>query len=514
MSTTLIDPPGPLSQSRLWQLQREYYARQDVNAWGQGPVPSYITSNPLIARAYAQMILGYLRDLDADGTLDRAQPFYVVELGAGSGRFSYYLRRHLDAILARSAFRDLRVVLVMTDLTPGHIDQWRARAEFQPCTRTGNLDFASFDLEHDEIIHLDVGKTTLSPALPKNPMVFIANYVFDSIPQDLFHAENNHFEQLMISLHRGESPDPLIEFHREKITEFHYADPSLNDLLHGFKSKAPRTISIPVAALDCLKRLRSLSGDKMLLLCADKGYTAAPLASHPIFAHHGCISMMVNFAAIARWVRTHEGEEWHPATPPTALFTAAFAFGLKQKIETNLAYHQSLDRAGPDDLFALKLAAAQFKSDLPWDQALSYLRLTGFDSAIVSHVWPALQTQIKAATPSQIGALIEIIAQIDAWYFPNGESHDLAFDLGVMLLQLDQFAAAAVQFQKSLHRFGADAASLINLAMCHHRLAQPDEAQPFLTRAMQLDPANEMGIRLQHHINWARLIEPSATASF
>jgi hypothetical protein len=53
------------------------------------------------ARACVKIALGYLRDVDAE--LDASQPVYIVELGAGSGRFGYRFVKRLSFLLERSS---------------------------------------------------------------------------------------------------------------------------------------------------------------------------------------------------------------------------------------------------------------------------------------------------------------------------------------------------------------------------------------------------------------------------
>jgi len=50
-------------------------------------MPQYITSNPMIATAYAEMIFGFLQD--RANKEDQSEPVFVVELGAGAGRLAY-----------------------------------------------------------------------------------------------------------------------------------------------------------------------------------------------------------------------------------------------------------------------------------------------------------------------------------------------------------------------------------------------------------------------------------------
>jgi tetratricopeptide (TPR) repeat protein len=498
----LLESAVPVSRSRLWRLQRDYFDRTSVAAWGQGPVPLHVTSNPLIARAYVQILLGYFRDLAAAGELDAASPLYVMELGAGSGRFSYLFRRALDELLARSIVHDLRVVLIMTDFVAANVEHWRGREEFSASIAAGNLDFALFDLEHDQSLHLLQSNLTLTPGTPKNPMIFIANYVFDGIPQDVFRIENGVAEEFLAQLQHDGDQNFSVEFQRKPISPDHYPDPALNNILASFLTRSG-TISMPVAALACLRNLRALSSGRMLLLTADKGYGEATLkanASAPIVAQHGSCSMMVNFAALGQWVRAHGGAEFHPAHAPTALYAAAFAFGLETFPECNLAYSSAIDHGGPDDFTALPAAAALCGNALSWDQAINLLRLSGWDNQLLPDLLPIFRTQLDTASPEQIAALHQAIEQLDGRYFPIGESHDLAFDLGVLLLQTGAYHAAAAQFHKSQHRFGADASCLINLALCYWRTNRPRDASKILTAGLRCDPTNPTGLLLQKHL--------------
>ena len=92
---TIIDADKPLSQSLLWQIQRTYFEQAGMKAWQDDVVPSNISSNPVMARAYSQIVFGYLRDCFATAQrgefeLDPSQPLNIIELGAGSGRMAYH----------------------------------------------------------------------------------------------------------------------------------------------------------------------------------------------------------------------------------------------------------------------------------------------------------------------------------------------------------------------------------------------------------------------------------------
>ena len=96
---TRLEQQQRLSRSLLWRLQRNYFEHYGIEAWRSGAVPHHITSSPFIADAYARMVLGFLRDL----SVDHSQPVYIVELGSGSGRFSYlFLKKFLSLIETQS----------------------------------------------------------------------------------------------------------------------------------------------------------------------------------------------------------------------------------------------------------------------------------------------------------------------------------------------------------------------------------------------------------------------------
>ena len=107
--------------------------QRGIDAWREGIVPHYISSNPFIANAYAQVAFGFLKDCQAtsDG-LDRSQPIYIVELGTGSGRFAYHFYTKLAGMLRGSSLQDFPVKFVMTDYAQQNIDYWMEHARLQP----------------------------------------------------------------------------------------------------------------------------------------------------------------------------------------------------------------------------------------------------------------------------------------------------------------------------------------------------------------------------------------------
>jgi phosphohistidine swiveling domain-containing protein len=70
---------------------------------------------------------------------------YIVELGAGSGRFGYRFVKRLSFLLERSSITHKSFTYVMTDAAASMIDYWQAHPSLRPLVDAGVLDFAHFD---------------------------------------------------------------------------------------------------------------------------------------------------------------------------------------------------------------------------------------------------------------------------------------------------------------------------------------------------------------------------------
>ena len=93
-----IESSTRFSESILWQLNRDYYQSVGIDAWSKGEVPHQITSNSLVGKTYAELILGFLCDLSDQGSTD--EKVYILELGAGHGRLAFHILKHLEKLVS------------------------------------------------------------------------------------------------------------------------------------------------------------------------------------------------------------------------------------------------------------------------------------------------------------------------------------------------------------------------------------------------------------------------------
>lgn len=516
-----------LSDSVLWRIQRAYYERQQIHAWTEGKVPSYITTNPFVARAYARVVLGFLRDCLAAGRIDPAQPLYIVEAGAGSGRFGYHFLTTFAEILRQSSLKNVRVKFVMTDFHDGNLEYWSAHPRLAPFFESGLLDIARFDAEHDSEITLRRGGETLSPESLLNPLVVFANYVFDTIPQDVFYInEQGVLHESLLTLESSqEEPDindpallrrARMSFEIRKAVPPYYPDPSWNRILDRYSATvAPTSIVFPSGGLSLIARLRHLSGDRLLLLTCDKGQHLEqdlPNRQNPNLAlHDGAFSIHVNYHAMGMYFVDCGGVALHTENHSEAIDVSAFGLlpGV-DLVETRLAYLEAVNSFGPDDFFTMKKAIEVSRAKLTLPHFLALLRLSNYDARVLDSFLPAVMPLVVGAAPELQRDLALAMKKIWDIYFPIADQPDIPFSLGMVLTGLQECEEALVYFQHSLEMYGPAAATVYHMGICYFALANIAESARHIDWALQLDPNLESARNFRGVIE-ARVLEATET---
>ena len=508
--TTALERKRRLSESVLWKLQRNYFDCQGIEAWSTATVPHHITSSPFIAQAYAGIVLAFLRDChsverrDDDRNLDPGQPLYIVELGSGSGRFAYLFLKKFLAHRRHSVVKDIPIKFVMTDFAERTIESWRAHPWLQSFVEEGLLDFARFDVERDRKLKLIHSGETVSARTLKNPIVVIANYLFDSIPQDAFFVAGDELFETLVTLttpkKERDTNDPEIlsrvelSYDLNRVNGHYYDEAKWNRILADYKKRLPDTAFLfPNAALECVDNLRRLSRGRMLLLSGDRGYSSdeALLEGQgaPTMAVHGSFSMMVDYQIIGEYCRQLGGQVLHPAHRAKSLNISAFMFGhtASNFSETRQAYAEAIEKFGPDDFFTLKEGMSDIYDALTLDQILAFLRLSCWDYKRFWECLPALKKHLSEMTGVQKQQLHEAIVTVWDSYLPIGEDSDLAFEMGTLLLEME-FHAEAIEFlQRSVELHGTAPGTAYNIALCYYGLGQMDRALDYVDQALRLD---------------------------
>ena len=521
----LLEEKKRLSQSILWDLQRRFYDERGLSAWDSGPVPSYVTSNAYIATAYAQLVLNFLRDAlqfrpegDAKAgiQIDPSKPIYIVELAAGHGRFSFLFLKKFFALLDASSLRHLQVRYVMTDFTQSNLRGWAGQRLFKPFADAGRLDFGLFDLEKDSAIKLVRSGQTLSAGQVENPLIVFANYIFDTVSQDIFRVEGGNIHEVRVTTRHASpeapdltNPEVMSQFslsydQRPADVDNYYPESYLKKLLQLYRDRlADTTIAIPTGSLRGLQRLQALSDGRMLLISSDKGYTHEDELFFLTTQHiqfHGSLSMMVNYHAIVNGLSLALAEQGKPSGVVSAataqrqinLKTAAVIVGAggggasDQFRDTLMQFQELVDTFGPYDFYTLCSQVRQHSSSASLEQILCLIRLSHFDPNIVFDFGRELLEQSPNANDTMRAELTTALLRCWDNFYPLGR--DFPFEVARVLLALRRPKEAVAFNEHSLRLFGDHPVTYGNMGICHYHAEQLDQAVRCFDRALELNP--------------------------
>lgn len=509
-----IESDKRLSHSCLWDMQRNFFLQSGVEAWRQNTVPHYITSNTFIANSFAKVVCGFLKDCntrfssseqDSIAHLDHNQPVYIIELGSGAGRFAFHFLKKFLKLFNNSVMKNIQVKYVMTDIAEGNIDFWCNHPRLQTFVEQGLLDFAHFDIGHDRELKLKHSGESLSPDTIKNPIIVLANYVFDSIPQDVFYVKDGQLYESLVSILSSKiemdlkAPDLLnhirISYRHQTIKNDYYEDPGCNKILHDYQHQLLDTMLLfPCAAISCIRELKHLSGGRMLLLTADKGYCRKQDLvgkGEPDINLHGSFSMMVNYDALSQYVLNQGGRVLQTTHSHPNLQVLAFIFGRSPSsiVETHEAYSAAVEQFSPHDFFVIKRGIDNMHGIMNLPQILAYLRLSGWDAKVFLSCFPTLLDLSDSFSEIERQELYQAIQQVWDNYYPINEECDLAFFIGMLLYGMMFYTEALDYFWYSLNLSGLNASTIYNMGMCYYNLRQWRAALKCLSQTLVLDPA-------------------------
>ena len=238
----------------------------------------------------------------------------------------------------------------MTDLGESTLDDWAANAALED----ERFDFARFDV---------AARRAAGAAPPRhraralaNPLVVIANYVFDSVPADAF-AVGDGDARGVPGRSSGDDVESMeLAYSRAPVAARHYGDADLDALLEHYREQARDTVfTIPRAALECVAPARELAGDRLLVLVGRQGVqhrggARATARSRSPARHGGAFSLMVNFHALGLYAAPPRRRGARTAATGTRRSTSARSlFGAPPggHAETRLAYEEAIDALQP-----------------------------------------------------------------------------------------------------------------------------------------------------------------------
>lgn len=427
-------------------------------------------------------------------------------MGAGHGRLAFHILQHLENRIALSDVKIPPYCYVLSDIVESNLNFYRDHPQLQDFFNRGILDFAYYDAIGGKEIHLRHANLMIRSEDLNQPMIAIANYFFDSIPNDVFIIQNKILSAVSIALHSKVNPHEadaiqLIKhlkliYQKTALTKPFNKDPLIDELLNEYSQLLTDThLFFPQKALQCLKNLTDLSSKGLLVLSMDKGFHEIRDLDHkaePDIIKHGSFSVWVNYHALGSFCEKLGGKFIFPAysTFYAEIGCLFFMPDGDSYQETNAAYQRFINDFGPDDFNSLKKLTYSNILKLKLTEILAFIRLAAYDSTFVVKLMPRLKQLAHSVTFTERKRIAQTLRQVWHYYFDINESDHLAFNIAGLFYELgfhqealDFYAHATISTGKKVDIF-------YNQILCYFQLRQDDLFRQTLLEAKELFPDN------------------------
>lgn len=474
------------SESKIWQLNREYYDYKGISAFSDGTVPHNLTSNSLVGNTYAELIYGFLKDLGRKGKIE--DTVYILELGAGHGRLAFHILRHLTKLVQGTELVLPKFCYVLSDIVEENLSFFLGHPQFRPYYESGLLEVSYFDAVDGKKIELRYAKKTIDPQQLSQPIIAIANYFFDSIPNELFQFKGDEISTCSLSITAEEDPKDLnpeeivtslkLNYHNGLLDVPVYDLPVANEILNSYKGVFSEAyVFFPEMAMRCIANLQNLSSEGLYLISMDKGFhELQDLASRvaPDVVAHGSFSIWVNYHALGAYCERMGGHVSFPSSSTFHLDLASMLFVADGATysHTHEAYKKNVDDFGPDDLNTIKKMAYKNVATLSVQELIALYRMSAYDSSFFIKMMPRLKQLSTEVTVNERKRIAETMHSIWNMYFDMGEEYDLAYQMGGIYYDLGFYQPALDYFQHSARVQGYKADTYYNEILCYYQLRQ------------------------------------------
>ncbi|MFB0844680.1 SAM-dependent methyltransferase [Paenibacillus oleatilyticus] len=502
------------SEAPIWNIQREYYEQEGLKAWNNDQVPQYITCNPMIAAAYAEMIFGFLQD--RANKEDSSEPVLIVELGAGAGRFAFHVLHELCQLIDYAGITLPSFRYIMTDLAMNNVLAWKDHPALQAFIAKGILDFARFDAVHDTVLNLIVSDTTISKGDLKQPVVIVANYFFDSIPQELLYVSEGkiyeadvfiEYPKLKDSLKPSELLDQIsLHYKHRRAPEYEQETYPYRDVIAIYQEQLEDShILFPVAGLTCLERLNQLSQEGFLLITADKGDHLLEnwkFAEPPELILHGSFSLTANYHAIQQVMEQNGALALFPPHHYKNINIGCIINmdTPMDYFQTRLAYRRFIERFGPDEFFSLKEWVDLNLDSMELQQILSFWRLGGYDAEFFIQSTKQISSLSLDANDEEKQDIFRGIQLMWSSYYVMEQRYDIALEAGLLLFEMEMYGDSKRFLEISIDEDQENIVSTVYycLAICCFELELEEDALNYIRMFLKHEPDHEEALALLH----------------
>jgi|GEM_PF-1773916 len=509
----LIENPVRLSESKLWEIQRNYFANMGIQAWKE-EVPCYISSNAFIGYHYALLVIEYIKDTLQHHPKTATETFYIAELGAGTGKFSFYFLKAFKELLMLHRLTELTFCYVVTDIAEKNLEFCEKNACFASYIKNKELDFALFNVEDGQDFHLRLCKKSYSELRTKAPLIIIANYTFDCIKQDTFEMTQGKLQEEKVGL-RSRYKDFNIEkakhlndlqftYQNYDINpEAYYQNSYLNEILQDYATALQdkeAILMIPLGAIQFLDHLKALTHGHYFMIVGDKGISQLeriPLLNKKYrMTYDGCYSFFVNLHCMGEYIKKNGGDCLLTANDnnfKVSLFSQGASFN--ELKNTNTCFSTYIERVGPDEYCYIydEYLTNSYRFNIR--SMMSFLRLSQWDTYAYSAIHDRLIELLPIADRSVLEDVKKDLEKVRQNTYHLNIGDDIFNYLGIFYQTEGIDDLALSLYEESIAVFGDRAAPHNNAAMIYDKQHNTAKALFHYEKARKLDKKNKFAAR-------------------
>lgn len=514
-----IEDAKRLSHSKLWEIQRNYFHTKGIDAW-KGEVPFYISSNAFIANSYAALILKLIQEAQLSVASQDIPVFHIIELGAGTGKFSFYFLNALLSMLELSK-TPIKFCYTLTDFSEKIISSIQDNHSFKELKKrlgtTHQIECVVWDFETDKQSIIKPGYTP----------IIIANYVFDCIKQDKFNIQDGILHEVQVALNNrylkfdATAPKTLrdLEFKESNLAvepSQYYDDPKLNTVLQYYVQnlKSGTEFCLPVGAFNFINLLDEnlpyylLVGDKGLSEIQD--FEAAN--RRELMSYDGCYSFLLNFNALNQYFNLNDGG---------CLGTEyVYTFGvhlygnhLAKNVINNLKneFNETISRFGPKEYLSVcqEYQASCYRFKL--DSIIDFVKLSNYDPDAYGIIHDRLIELIPAITEYNKPNILLALQKVEKNIYVLGTAFDTYNLLGIFYQLTNDLDKAEKLFQQSIDILGPSGPTHHNLGILYTKKKDRNTAIMHFEKSLEIEQKNNVAKRKLLLLKggfWTRLIIP------
>lgn len=518
----------------IWDIQAAYWER-GPRAFSSGDVPFLLSTSPVVARAYARLIEGFVEDVAAGrfGPADPGEPIYVLDIGCGNGRLGYYVLAALD----HEYVAPIRIVYVFADRARANLDFCESHPKLAPFFASGRADIAQYDAARDDALVLEKLGIDLEPGQMANPVVAIGNYLICVLPPDVISVIGGSvYEEHIEVIGENENVRPTDETFFEDIFVARYHVPFEGDKYSDTVASVVAKVAadrgsdhqflLPGVWFDVYDRIQRLSGHRSLVILGDR--PELPLSNAPeeptllsgeggsvvgdgksvdlqafrpndlygVRTHGSSISVPIDYGVVEAATLLAGGSVLHTPHFAPAIRIGALTEGEQEPAKVlRKRFADSAVNPAPDDIwYTAQLTAVE---EAPLEGLLAELRVSCFDPDVFLKVYSGLEQLLREAPERARDEALGVLESVHDMDYRIEETEDLAFGIGILLAKAGLYTDAIGYFDRSRQANGPRPQTAFNAGMCYLNLGDNETGLALVNEAIELDPGYKLAIMVR-----------------